>query len=111
METIIKVHTGLTLQEVNGMLDIIAKSESIICQSSLIYSDMSISLERFMEQFKSNYKPREWYFAIRQHGTEAGENKVYVKERCDSLGSAHITIKIKYYGETDSYSMTIASNK
>ena len=56
------IKTNMTLLDVNEHLDIIAKSESIICQSSLIYSDMSISLKSFNEQFKSDFKPREWYF-------------------------------------------------
>lgn len=101
------IKTNMTLLDVNEHLDIIAKSESIICQSSLIYSDMSISLKSFNEQFKSDYKPREWYFAIRMQGTEAGENKEAVKARCNDLGEAHIAIKVEYNSTTESYTMTI----
>lgn len=98
---------NLTLVEVCERLDIIAKSESIICQSSLIYSDMRISLKSFNEQFKSDFKPREWYFAIRMQGTEDGESKEAVKARCNDLGEAHIAIKVEYNSTTDSYKVII----
>lgn len=108
MKTIIE---NLNLIDVNERLDIISKSESIICNSSLIYSDMCISLKEFNRQFKSNSKPCEWYFAIRMQGTESGENIEYVKKRIADLGVAHITIKVEYNRTIDSYKMTINSNK
>jgi hypothetical protein len=98
---------NLTLVEVCERLDIIAKSESIICKSALIYSDMCIALDEFTKQFKSNSKPREWYFAIRENGTEDNESRAKVVQRCTDLGAAHIAIKVEYNSTTDSYKVII----
>lgn len=98
---------NLTLEDVGVRLDMIAKSESIICNSTLIYSDMYISLDTFCKQFKSEFKPREWYFAIRMQGTESAENVESVKQRCKDLGEAHIAIKVEYNSTTEKFRMTI----
>lgn len=104
MKTIIE---NLTLTEVIEKINIIAKSESIICNSPLIYSDWSIDWRTIEKQFKSNTKPGEWYVAIRQNGVESGESKKYVEQRCKDLGEAHIVIKFER-NENDTYKMIIA---
>ena len=97
--------TSLTLNDVCEYLDAIAKSESIICNSVFIYSDMLISLDVFERQFRSENKPHEWYFAIRENGTEAGETKEYVMQRLSDLGEAHIAFKVER--TDDAYTLTI----
>lgn len=96
---------NLTLNDVCEYLDAIAKSESIICNSVFIYSDMLISLDIFGKQFRSENKPREWYFAIRENGTEAGESQEYVMNRLSDLGEAHIAFKVERTDDT--YTLTI----
>lgn len=104
----ITTKTNLSIVDVNEHLDTIAKSESIICNSILIYTDMCISLREFTDQMRSETKPRDWYFAIRENGTEASERREYVRQRCHDLGAAHIAFHVIFREESNSYDLTIS---
>lgn len=96
----------LTLDEVFQNLKAIAQSESIINNSNLIKTDMSIAIDTFIKASQPDY-PNKWYFFIRKQGVEDSEHYENVKKRCEILGQAHIKIKVIYNRKDDNFSMLI----
>lgn len=97
---------NITLLQVCEDLSLLARCEARF-GSQLILSDMQVSLDAFISQFSNADKPNEWYFAIRNQGTEAGYSKEYVEKRCECLGAAYITIKVDYDRTNGRYNVTI----